>query len=90
MVARETTAATKEVSCVEWNLLSKDVFASASWDGTIRIWSPVTGASLRTFHDHSLHPVYGKYYLGGLLCSIPSLDNYPHADRVYFGALSFQ
>lgn len=29
-----------EVAAVHWNCVDKDVFASASWDGTVRVWAP--------------------------------------------------
>ncbi|CAM9428366.1 unnamed protein product [Choristocarpus tenellus] len=44
---------TREVSGVDWNLVSKDIFASASWDSTVRIWSPRSQASLRVITDHA-------------------------------------
>lgn len=49
----------QEVSGVEWNLVRKDIFASASWDGTVRLWSPGAATSLRVLYDHGQHPVYG-------------------------------
>lgn len=30
----------REAFSVHWNLVAKDVFASSSWDGTIKVWSP--------------------------------------------------
>lgn len=44
---------------MDWNLVSKTEFASASWDGAVKIWSPHAAGSLRTFLDHGHHPVYG-------------------------------
>ena len=38
----------REVFAVHWNLVSKDRFLSASWDGCVKIWSPERDASLRT------------------------------------------
>ena len=49
-----------EVSGVDWNLVSKGVFASSSWDGTVKLWEPGARESSRTFRDHGRHPVYGK------------------------------
>lgn len=34
-----------EVSAVHWNCVDKDVFASASWDGTVRVWAPAAPGS---------------------------------------------
>lgn len=45
---------------MDWNLVSKGVFASSSWDGTVKLWEPGAGGSSRTFRDHGRHPVYGK------------------------------
>ncbi|KAI9677320.1 MAG: peroxisomal targeting signal 2 receptor [Trizodia sp. TS-e1964] len=39
---------TREVFAVHWNLVAKDVFASSSWDGTIKIWNPARPISTRT------------------------------------------
>eukprot|EP00752_Nemacystus_decipiens_P004475 g4087.t1 len=49
----------QEVSGVDWNLVSKGVFASSSWDGTVKLWEPGARESSRTFRDHGTHPVYG-------------------------------
>ncbi|RLN98865.1 hypothetical protein BBJ28_00008025 [Nothophytophthora sp. Chile5] len=43
----------QEVSGVNWNLVAKDSFASASWDGTIKIWKPEVPHSLLTLAEHS-------------------------------------
>ncbi|KAI9733844.1 MAG: peroxisomal targeting signal 2 receptor [Claussenomyces sp. TS43310] len=43
----------REVFSVFWNLVSKDTFASSSWDGTIKIWSPQRSASILTLPTHS-------------------------------------
>ena len=48
-----------EVSGVDWNLVSKDQFASSSWDGTVKLWRPGAPVSLRTFDEHGRRPVYG-------------------------------
>ncbi|KAI5287652.1 peroxisomal targeting signal 2 receptor [Ascosphaera aggregata] len=39
---------TREVFSVHWNLVAKDKFASSSWDGTVKIWSPERPQSLLT------------------------------------------
>ena len=36
------SAHAKEVSSVDWCVMRRHLLASASWDGTIRIWSPST------------------------------------------------
>ena len=38
----QCSAHLKEVSSVDWCVLRKNLVASASWDGTIRVWSPST------------------------------------------------
>lgn len=38
----------REVFSVAWSPTSKDVFASSSWDGTVKLWSPTRDASLVT------------------------------------------
>ncbi|ELR04402.1 peroxisomal targeting signal 2 receptor [Pseudogymnoascus destructans] len=43
----------REVFSVFWNLVAKDTFASSSWDGTIKIWSPHRPQSLTTLPTHS-------------------------------------
>ena len=42
-----------EVSSVDWNLQTKDCFLSASWDNSIKLWTPVSQQSIRTFTGHS-------------------------------------
>ncbi|KAI5289391.1 peroxisomal targeting signal 2 receptor, partial [Ascosphaera acerosa] len=39
---------TREVFSVHWNLVAKDRFASSSWDGCVKIWTPERPASLLT------------------------------------------
>lgn len=46
---------------VDWNLVDKDKFASASWDGTVRVWSPGAKTSSRTFDDHTQASVHGTF-----------------------------
>ncbi|KAI0403925.1 WD repeat domain-containing protein [Xylaria palmicola] len=38
----------RETYSVAWSPVTKDTFASSSWDGTIKIWSPARKESLRT------------------------------------------
>lgn len=40
----------KEVFLVNWNLVDKTNFVTASWDGTIKVWSPTRQASLLTLN----------------------------------------
>ncbi|KAI9024349.1 WD40-repeat-containing domain protein [Phycomyces nitens] len=47
----------REVFSVEWNLITKDVFSSGSWDHTVKIWNPQAPRSLQTFTEHT-HCVY--------------------------------
>ena len=44
---------TTEVSSVDWNLQTKDCFLSASWDNTIKLWTPMSQRSIRTFSAHT-------------------------------------
>ena len=43
-----------EVYSCDWNLISKDMFATGSWDDTIRLWSPEAGQSITQWHEHQL------------------------------------
>lgn len=43
---------------VDWNLITKDMFATGSWDDTIKLWSPESGQSISTLHEHQ-NCVYG-------------------------------
>ncbi|ODQ64784.1 putative peroxisomal targeting signal receptor [Nadsonia fulvescens var. elongata DSM 6958] len=43
------TEHTKEVFSVNWNLAERTTFVSASWDSSIKIWSPTRPQSLLTF-----------------------------------------
>ncbi|ROW09598.1 hypothetical protein VMCG_02551 [Cytospora schulzeri] len=38
----------RETFSVFWNQTTKDTFASSSWDGTVKIWSPTRPQSLKT------------------------------------------
>eukprot|EP00727_Mastigamoeba_balamuthi_P001447 m51a1_g113 hypothetical protein (315) ;mRNA; f:348793-350000 len=42
----------KEVVGVHWNQVHKGTFASASWDSTIKVWSPESPRSMATFAEH--------------------------------------
>ena len=41
---------TKEVFSVNWNMVQRDIFCSASWDGTIKVWNPTRPDSMTTLH----------------------------------------
>ena len=43
----------QEVSGVNWNLIAKDSFASASWDGSVKVWRPEVPHSVRTLAEHT-------------------------------------
>ncbi|KAK6518720.1 peroxisomal targeting signal 2 receptor [Arthrobotrys conoides] len=43
----------REVFSVHWNLVDKTTFASSSWDGTVKIWSPSSPTSLSTLPTNS-------------------------------------
>ncbi|GAC93690.1 hypothetical protein PHSY_001255 [Pseudozyma hubeiensis SY62] len=36
----------REVFCVDWNNIKKDIFASSSWDASVRIWHPERPSSV--------------------------------------------
>ncbi|KAI0014355.1 peroxisome targeting signal type 2 receptor [Xylariaceae sp. FL0662B] len=38
----------RETFSVSWSPITKDTFASSSWDGTVKIWSPARKDSLKT------------------------------------------
>ncbi|SCU86329.1 LANO_0C07624g1_1 [Lachancea nothofagi CBS 11611] len=38
----------KEVLSCNWNLINKHLFVSSSWDGTVKVWSPVRQSSITT------------------------------------------
>jgi peroxin-7 len=39
---------TREVFSLTWNLVNKSIFASSSWDGTVKVWNPIASQSIRT------------------------------------------
>ncbi|SNX86081.1 related to PEX7 - peroxisomal import protein, peroxin [Melanopsichium pennsylvanicum] len=43
----------REVFCVDWNNIKKDVFASSSWDASVRVWHPERPTSLMTITAHT-------------------------------------
>lgn len=47
----------QEVSSVNWSLVAKDAFISASWDSTIKLWRPERQQSICTLAEHT-KPVY--------------------------------
>lgn len=51
----------QEVSGVNWNLVAKDSFVSASWDGTLKVWRPEVPRSLLTLAEHA-GPVYNAVW----------------------------
>jgi len=42
-----------EVSGVHWNLVRKDMFVTASWDHTIKLFSPMSPQSIMTYAEHT-------------------------------------
>lgn len=42
----------QEIFSVDWNVIKKDVFLTASWDEKVKLWSPNAQNSIRTFHEH--------------------------------------
>ncbi|PVV05426.1 hypothetical protein BB560_000053 [Smittium megazygosporum] len=43
----------REVMCVKWNYISKEMFLSASWDSTLKLWKPGVETPLGVFAGHS-------------------------------------
>ncbi|PWY98354.1 WD40 repeat-like protein [Testicularia cyperi] len=43
----------REVFCVDWNNIKKDVFASSSWDCSVRVWHPERPTSLLAITAHT-------------------------------------
>ncbi|WVQ72258.1 hypothetical protein IAR50_001807 [Cryptococcus sp. DSM 104548] len=52
---------TAEIMTLEWNNLQKDVFVTASWDQTVKIWSPSRETSLLTVPAHPSQ-IYGATF----------------------------
>ncbi|ETV96032.1 hypothetical protein, variant [Aphanomyces invadans] len=52
---------TQEVSGVNWNLVDRQTFVSASWDHSIKVWHPHHPTSLQTLHGHT-GPVYNAVW----------------------------
>ncbi|KDN36837.1 WD40 repeat-like protein [Tilletiaria anomala UBC 951] len=48
----------REVFCVDWNNLKKELFASSSWDASVRIWHPERPTALAAITAHTAC-VYG-------------------------------
>ena len=58
LVALSTKEHLKEVHAVSWNLVNKDSFLSASWDGQVKHWSPASPQSLATWRLPAQGSVY--------------------------------
>src|SRR5688572_27063031 len=43
----------KEVFSLFWNPIQKDQFASSSWDGTVKLWTPGSPRSVSTYRTNS-------------------------------------
>lgn len=43
----------REVFSVDWNNINKHLFASSSWDASVRVWHPERGRSLQTITAHT-------------------------------------
>ncbi|RHY87798.1 hypothetical protein DYB35_004165 [Aphanomyces astaci] len=52
---------TNEVSGVNWGLVDRTSFVSASWDHTIKLWHPQHPASMQTLRGHT-GPVYNAVW----------------------------
>ncbi|KAH3759257.1 peroxisomal targeting signal 2 receptor [Pelomyxa schiedti] len=51
----------REVVGVHWNLVEKSTFLSASWDDTVKLWTPERQQSICTFREHH-NCVYGAVW----------------------------
>jgi WD40 repeat protein len=49
---------TQEVYAVDWNLITKDQFATGSWDDTIKLWSPESPTSIGTVRSCPASPIH--------------------------------
>eukprot|EP01047_Picozoa_sp_COSAG01_P079879 COSAG01_NODE_15319_length_1350_cov_1.040767_3_plen_152_part_00 len=49
---------TQEVYAVDWNLITKDQFATGSWDDTIKLWSPESPTSIGTVRSCLASPIH--------------------------------
>lgn len=58
----------RESSCVDWNLIDREQFLSASWDGTIKIWNHHSPSSISTYHHGN-----GNVYQASWMPSNPNL-----------------
>ncbi|GAC73003.1 peroxisomal targeting signal type 2 receptor [Moesziomyces antarcticus T-34] len=43
----------REVFCVDWNNINKNVFASSSWDASVRLWHPERPNSIMAITAHT-------------------------------------
>ncbi|KIW94047.1 uncharacterized protein Z519_05363 [Cladophialophora bantiana CBS 173.52] len=63
----------REAFSCSWNLTSKATFASSSWDGTVKIWSPERQQSLLTLPTHSCtYSVQWSPHTDGMLSAVCS------------------
>jgi peroxin-7 len=62
----------KECAGVDWNLVDKRTFATASWDGTTKVWDPNRTASIRTLagHSHCVYAVAWSPHSASVLCTV--------------------
>nr|CCA21678.1 peroxisomal targeting signal 2 receptor putative [Albugo laibachii Nc14] len=44
---------TKDIVRVQWNLVAKDSFLSASWDPSVKLWTPERTQSIQTYREHT-------------------------------------
>ncbi|PWN51058.1 WD40 repeat-like protein [Violaceomyces palustris] len=44
---------TREVFSVDWNNIKKEIFASSSWDCSVKVWHPERKTSLTTIQSHT-------------------------------------
>ncbi|CDK25477.1 unnamed protein product [Kuraishia capsulata CBS 1993] len=80
----------REVFSVNWNLVEKHSFCSASWDGTVRVWSPMNSDPLLTLtsaKDHSVIASAPGSKMAPPLSAKPSLENTTN-DCVYNAVFS--
>jgi peroxin-7 len=63
----------REAFSCAWNLVSKNTFASSSWDGTVKVWNPERERSLLTLPTHSCtYSAQWSPHTEGLLSAVSS------------------
>lgn len=81
---------TREVFLVRWNYVDKVNFATLSWDGSVKVWTPARGASLATLRpavDLSVRTETGAFNTAGCVYGASFSPHSPHTLVSCSGAL---